>query len=234
MAIAAQLNAMMRNREPGVIERRTQPRGRRMTGLARGREPRSHMVRIGGSAVIRLVTRIAVRGRAGELTVDVATRAGHGGVGARQGKAGGVVIESGRRPRRGVVADLTLLRESRRLVIGIIRLVVIAEMARHAGCVRNLEIPAHVATGAGKLHMRAGQRKSCLVMVEASRRPGGRAVADRAIRGETGGGMIRIGGLLVVGKVAGGAIVRRPGKLSIHMTLHTGNVHVGARSAGRL
>jgi hypothetical protein len=226
MTIAAQLNTVMRNGEPGVIEGGPQPRRRRVTRLAGRGESCGHMIRIGGSVVIRLVTRIAVRGGSGELTIDMAARARNGDVRARQGKAGGAVIEGGGRPGRGVVANLALMRESRRLVIRIVRLVVIPEMAGDAGCVSNLEIAAHVATGAGKLHVRTGQRKSRLVVVEAGRRPGRRAVADRAILRKTCRDVIRIGSFLIVGEVARRAVTRRARELPVHVALHAGNVHM--------
>ena len=83
MTVAAQLRGVMRNREPGVIESRTQPAGCRVTGLAGGWETRSSVVRIGRARVIRLVARITIGRGSREHSANVATRAGDGDVGAR-------------------------------------------------------------------------------------------------------------------------------------------------------
>lgn len=79
--------------EPGVIERGPGPGGGVMAGLASGRKGRGNMVRVGGTRVLRLVARIAIRRCGREVSVDVTTGAGHRGVRSRQRKDGLAVIE---------------------------------------------------------------------------------------------------------------------------------------------
>src|SRR5579864_7165149 len=64
-----------RERSVVVIERRAGPVGGAVARGAGRRESRSGVIRAGGPGVIRLVTRVAIRGKAGEVAVDVARRA---------------------------------------------------------------------------------------------------------------------------------------------------------------
>jgi len=68
--------------EEGVVESRTQPAGRAVTGLASRREPGGSVGRIGCALVIRFVTGITVSRSVTEAVVDVATGAGHLRVGS--------------------------------------------------------------------------------------------------------------------------------------------------------
>jgi len=120
------------NREPGVVESGPRPRSCVVAQRAGGGEGCRHVVGIGGALVILLVAGIAGRRRSCELIINVATGAGHGGVRAGQGEAGQVVIKAGRHPRRGGMAHLALLREAGGRVIGIVGVLEILEVARHA------------------------------------------------------------------------------------------------------
>lgn len=89
------------------------------------------MVGVAGALIILEVTRGApgVQGRVlairmAKLAVDDRVRAG-------QGELGGIVIELRAEPLRSVVAQLAVLREAGREVIGIIGALVILEVARH-------------------------------------------------------------------------------------------------------
>ena len=115
--------------EPGVVERRARPCCRGVAGLASGWETGRRVIRIRGGLVVALVTGEAVSRNRRVVVVHVATGAGHGRVLAGQRKRGGAVIERGRNPRRRVVADLALLRESRLSVVRAGRAVEILQVA---------------------------------------------------------------------------------------------------------
>ena len=79
--------------EPDVVKGCPSPGRCGMARLAGGREKGSNMVRTGGTGVLRLVTRIAIRRCGREVRMDVAVRAGHGGMNAGQGKGRVVMVE---------------------------------------------------------------------------------------------------------------------------------------------
>lgn len=81
------------NGEPGVAKGCPSPGRCGMARLAGGREEGSNMVRAGGTGVLRLVTRIAIRRCGREVPMDVAVRAGHGGMNPGQGKGRVVMVE---------------------------------------------------------------------------------------------------------------------------------------------
>lgn len=59
MAVRAQLGAVMRYGEPGVIESGTRPARGRMARVTCCREPCGDVVRVVGALVVRLVTAVA-------------------------------------------------------------------------------------------------------------------------------------------------------------------------------
>lgn len=98
-------------------------------------------------------------------------------------------------------------RKTRLDVIGIIRGGEILGMAAHAISRSSLEIAARVARRALQVGMHAGQGKAGKAQViKLGTEPRVHAVARLASRGETGGGMVGIGGLLELGGMATDAI----------------------------
>ena len=79
--------------EPGVVKRCPSPGRCGVARLAGGREEGGNMVRAGGTSELRFVTRIAIHRCGREGPVDVAVRAGHGGMNAGQGKGRVVMVE---------------------------------------------------------------------------------------------------------------------------------------------
>ena len=80
--------------EPGMVKGGPSPGRGGMARLAGGREEGSNMVRAGGTGELRLVTRIAIRRCGRKVPMEVAVRAGHGGMNAGQGKGRAVVVEA--------------------------------------------------------------------------------------------------------------------------------------------
>jgi hypothetical protein len=91
-------------RKPRMIERRAQPRGRRMTGAARRREGRRGVIRIGRAAVLGGVARITVSRCSGKTSVYVAQRAGSSRVLTGQSESGSRMIEGSPLPGCGCMA----------------------------------------------------------------------------------------------------------------------------------
>ncbi len=184
VAIGAGGRAAMSPWEPGVIERRAGPRRGGVAGLAGGGKAGGGVIGIGGGAVFRFVAGIAVRRNGGVVVVDVAVGAGDCDVLTRQGKSRLAVVKRGWLPGRGGVAQLALLRESRRDVVRVCRGLVILQMAGGASHAGQVVIAVDVARRAGDADMRAGQREARRRVVELGTCPGSRRVADRAICGE--------------------------------------------------
>ena len=79
--------------KPGVVEGRAGPGCGGMARLAGGWECSCRVVGIGGTGVVRFVTRVAVGGGRGEVSIDVAAGARYRGMEAGQGKRGVVMVE---------------------------------------------------------------------------------------------------------------------------------------------
>lgn len=207
------------NGEPGMVEGRPGPGSRVVAQSASGGEGSRHVVRVGGALVIRLVTGVAVGGRGRVVSVDMATGARHAHVRSGEGEAGGAVVKTGRDPGGGVVAHLALLRKAGSDVVRIGCAVEILEVARDTQRAQVREHPAHVATLALQRGMRAGKGEAGSSVIESGIRPRGRAVADRAIRGETGGLVVGVGRLQVIRQVTSGAARTLQREVAVDMAL---------------
>ena len=145
-----------------VIERGIQPSAGAVALIASLREIRRHVVRIRGSLKILQVAAHAGVGVETVIIGDVAVGASAGWncVHARQGKAGGRVIERGVSPSHRIVALLAGRWEAavwhRRC-----RIVEIGLVAAHARNTGDVVVVVDVAVGAGarRHHVRAGQRE---------------------------------------------------------------------------
>jgi len=203
-----------------------------MARLASLRDARSHVVRIRGALEILQVAIDASRVRACQVVVviDVALRALHGGMGASQRESSRGVIKRSLRPRSGVVALLTSLRESRGHVVRVRRGLEIFQMAADTSRVRIRQVVVVVDVALRARHGRvsAGQRESCRGMVKRSLCPRSRVVALLTSCRETGLNVIRIRGAVEVFDMARSAIGRRADKLTIDVALRAGHADVRA------
>lgn len=110
------------------------PRRGGVASLALLREPRLNVVRIRRAVVIGSVAPIAIRGRACELPIDVASRAGQCGMRAGQSEAGEFqVIEFCVEPRIRAVAAFACGGKIERLMIWVECLLKIRIVAGNAG-----------------------------------------------------------------------------------------------------
>lgn len=134
------------NREPGVVESRSQPGRSVVTQRARRRELCRDVVGIVRAQIIRLVTRVAVSRRVDVVVVDMATGARDLHVEASQRELGFVVIEGRGLPRRGAVTDFASGREAYLKVRRIVRALVVLQVARRARWVQLGELPVPVTS----------------------------------------------------------------------------------------
>jgi hypothetical protein len=142
-------------REPRVVERGSRPGGCRVASLAGGWESRRLVIRIGRALVIGLVTAVAICRHARVVVVHVATGTGDCGMSPRERERRVVVIERRRLPRRGRVAQFTLLRKSRGNVIGVGGPLKILQVTRNAGRVGKTVVVVDVAGRTRHVHVRA-------------------------------------------------------------------------------
>src|SRR5713226_1818588 len=131
----------------GMIEEGPSPGNCRMAQRTVGRESGAGVIRVGRSRVISLVTTVAVGGDRGEVTPNVTEVAGHGDVEPGQGELCPAVIERGRLPSGGGVAEGAGGGEAQQGVIGIGGGVEILEVAGEAVGGGVGEAPADVAGG---------------------------------------------------------------------------------------
>ena len=118
------------------------------------------------------------------------------------------MVELRRRPGRGRMADHTRGGDVSRGVVrrrrgGIVRLVAGVAIGRRARVTRRVAFEARLC------QVGARQREVRSRVVEVRIRPHGHGVAGRAIGREAAGHVVRVGGALVVGPVAGVAVGRR-------------------------
>ena len=108
-------------------------------------------------------------------------RALHADVRACERKRCLVVIETSVQPAGRIVALLASLREAAAHMIGIGGALEIRQMAAHTLHRRAGEVAARVALRALQGHVRSGQWKRRLVVIEGCRQPRGGVMAARAI-----------------------------------------------------
>ena len=162
----------------------------------------------------------AILRRTGERAVDVAGLTTLLDVLAGEREVGEVVVKLGALPSRRGVADLAGRRETGSGMVRIIRAVVVLQVARRAILRRPGKLPVDVALLAVRRDMLAGQREvGRRVVIERRVAPIRRVVTRLTSGRETGGSVVRIVRAVVVLQVARRAVVRRPGKLPIHMAL---------------
>lgn len=237
-ACDARVRARQRKRRGIVIEGRVEPRRRRMALRAILRESRGHVVRHAGdirrAGVILHVAAVAVRRQRACVVVCVTRGARDARMRAGQRKRRLAVIERRRDPRRGVVADLALLRHSGLHVIRRCRGVVVLHVAGVAIRRSIGELPVHVAEIAGYGRVRAGQRKSRLAMIERGGSPRGRVVAGLALMRKASLRVIGIGRPVEIVHMAAVAIGWRALELSSDVARGAFERGVGAgeRKAG--
>src|SRR5712692_4989109 len=176
-----------------VIEGDGGPSCRRVAARAGGGNAGLDMVGVGGGVEILEVAGGAVGGGSLVVVVQVAAGAEHGEVEAGQGEQGLVVIKRGGLPGGGGVAQVTRLWEARGDMVGIGRGVEVLQVARDTGSRQPGIDVVHMAGGAGRTDVGPGQRKGRFGMIEGGPGPGGRGVAQGAVGGESGGGVIRVG-----------------------------------------
>jgi hypothetical protein len=220
-----------RQREPGcvVIERRRLPRRRCMAGLARRREPSGNVVRVRRPLKILQVAGDAGCVRQTVVVVDMAGRARHVHVRARQRKPRCVVIERRRLPRRRCMAGLARRREPSGNVVRVRRPLEILQVAGDAGCVRQAVVVVDVAGRARHAHVRARQCESRLVVIKCRRLPRRGRVAHLAGRRNAGLRVIRIGRCVEIVDMARGAVGGKVRVIVVHMAGGAGDRRVRAR-----
>ena len=137
-----------------------------------------------------------------DMTIDALPR--RHSVRIIQDEPGSRVIERRSTPGDRAVALLAGLRKIGLHVVGIRRVLVVLQVARHTGCRRQVVIPIDVAIGAlaWRVRMSVRQRESSRGVIEASGLPGDRAVALFAGLRKIGAHVIRVGGGLIILQVA--------------------------------
>ena len=183
--------------------------------------------RVGGSVEVGEMAVDA--GCAGQavVVVDVARGALLVGVKTRQREAGGGVVEDDAGPNGRGVADGAVLWKSGRHVVGVRGLLEIGEMASHALRWHPIEHSVHVTLRARHRDVRTGQRESTQVVIERGILPVGGVVTHLAGGGEIAGFVVGVGRAIVVGEVASRALLRRPCKDFVGVTLRARHRGVG-------
>lgn len=192
-----------------------------MTRLTRVRESGSHVIRIGDGREFGGVTGITGCGCARVLVADMTVGALYRSMSTRQWKPCLAVIKRGAEPLNCGMAQLAILRESRRDVIGGGCGVVIRQMAGHARRRRSGKPALRVtgqATGCG---VGSHQRKLRSRVIERCGGPAARPMAHRAIPRERCGLMIGIDGAVIERPVTRGAIRGSPGEAIAGVTIGT-------------
>jgi len=95
---ADSIGVAMIGREPGVIEGRTQPTGRRVATRAGSWESCGNVVRVVRALVVEFVAAVTIRRQRCVVIVHVTIGASDGSVRAGQREGGVVVVEGRRRP----------------------------------------------------------------------------------------------------------------------------------------
>lgn len=188
--------------EPGMVESRTQPAGRRVTRSTARRKARRQMIRVGGTGIVRFVTAVTIRRQRRVVVVHVTAGAHDRGVRPGQWERRIVVVEGCRAPRCRAVAHVALLRESERLVIRIGRSQEVIQVTSDASCVGKTVIRTSVTLAARQRYMCPGKRPPGAGVIKRGIGPVCSAVADLALLRDTGRSVVGIGRSLVILQVA--------------------------------
>lgn len=138
------------------------------TGL---RNPRSHVIRIRRSLeILQMARHASGRGQV-VVSVHMTLSALHRNVGSGKGESCLRVIESCRHPCCGGVADIASLRNSGGHVVGIVRSLIVPQVAPHASGRRQIEVAICVALVALQVRVSSRQRESDRVVIKSSRLP---------------------------------------------------------------
>ena len=197
-----QVRIGQRETRGGMVERRVQPGGRVMAGLAGLREVRGDVVGVGGALLVLQMARHARRGGQVVVVVDVAVGADSRGhkvqPGEREPRGG--VVERRVQPGGRVVAGLTGLGEIRGDVVGVGGALIVLQVAGHAGRGGQVVVIVNVAVGAdaGGHEMQPGQRESRSRVVKGRIEPRSRVVAGLAGLREIRGDVVGVTGALIV------------------------------------
>jgi hypothetical protein len=138
------------------------------------------------------------------IAVHVALLAGYCGVKSGEDPTGTCMVEGAVAPGTRVVALLASLRESSLYVAGIIRGLIILEVARDTSRVGagQVVVPVDVALQTRRIYVETSQRPACACMVESSVAPVRGVMALLARLREVGLHVIGIGGSLEVLQMA--------------------------------
>jgi len=209
-----------------VIESRIRPVGGAVAGLASCREAGRCVRRIVGAVVVGLVATDAGRIGAGQVVVaiDVTLLARHGGVEARERKAGGRVIKRTAAPVSGGMAVLASRREPSRHMWRVVGVIEIGLVTTDAGRVRTRQVVVTIdmALRALQRKVRTGQGEARGRVIEGCIAPRGRVVTILTSCRELRLHVARVVGVVKVGLVATHADSVRRGQLvvAIHVALH--------------
>lgn len=200
-----------------------------MTRRTRCRPACRHMVRIGRSGEISLVTRIAGRWGPCEHIVDVALDAVDTDVRSREGERGVVVVERRSGPCRRRMAGIAGGRESRSGVVRIGRSIPVSLVTAKACGRQRRVVVIRMALGTGNSRVRTGQREPRVVVVKRRWAPAACRVTNRAVGRESRGGVVGICGSGVIRLVARVAGRRRVCVVVICVALGAAQRRVQAR-----
>ncbi len=190
------------------------------------------MRRIVGPGEVRLVAAVAGGGQVIEVVIRMALRALQGGMRAGQGviRVQRVIEGGDRRPCGVAVAGVACGRESRGRVAGVGGSVEVRLVATDAGGGNRRVVVVGVALRAGQRSVRTGQREHRRV-VERGRIERGGVVAERAVRWEAAGNVVRVSSALEILLVAAVAGRRQGGVVVVGVARRAG--HGGMRPRQR-
>jgi len=126
------------------------------------------------------------------------------------------------------VAHLAIRGEAAGGVVRIRSALEVRQVAGDARRVQRGELPAGMANAASQRKMRSRQRKRRLGVIKSCAGPGRGAVADRAIRGEACGNVVRVGSGLELLVVAGETVRGRCSEVAASVALRAGHAYVGS------
>ena len=230
-ALLGGVESHQREARGGVVESGAGPIDH---GVAAGtilREARLFVRRVVGVVEIGLVTAPARPARQTEVVVRVALGALHAGMRAGQREPGSCVVEGGGAgpvKGRSSMAQGAVLREAGGFVRWVVGSVEVALVAVPAGRAGQAVVVVEVARRALLGGVEAQQLEPGGGVVESGAGPIGRGVAGSAVLREAGRRVVGTGGFLEIGQMTSHALLRRPRKYSVHVTLCAR--HAGMRS----